>query len=101
MNTFAKVTPDTLPTKKQLECLRAFHRLVKSPPPTPQQVARVMAFLSKYGNPPTQRQLAVAMGIDAENGARPHIDGCIERGLISESLSFRIQYVTPRGIEWL
>lgn len=83
MNNFSRVTPDTLPTKKQLEALR--------------QIAR---FEQKHGRFPTQRELSALMGL-SENGAFSHLQGLIELGFITEAEIVKVQKITPAGMKWV
>jgi DNA-binding MarR family transcriptional regulator len=83
MNTLAKVNPETLPTKKQLETLRTIYRLEK-----------------KLGRFPTQRETAAAMGL-SENGANGHIKALEERGYLTPPEVIKVQHITPMGMKWV
>lgn len=83
MNTLAKVNPENLPTKKQLETLRVIYK-----------------HRQKHGAMPTQREVAAAMGL-SENGANGHLSALVERGFLTEPEIIRVQDITPAGLKWV
>ena len=72
-------------SKKQLECLIAFGKL-----------------LDKHGTPPTKREVAAEMGL-TEDGARLHLLELARKGCLEEEkkLVTVSRKLTPLGKSWI
>jgi hypothetical protein len=80
-----RVDPETLPTAKQVECLKAIRVLTK-----------------RLGHPPSIRDVSAHLGL-SPMGARPLITACVAKGLLDPPTATVIRTtmrITRAGSRW-
>lgn len=79
-----RLDPETLPTAKQVECLKAIRVLTK-----------------RMGHPPAIRDVSAYLGL-SPMGARPLIMGCVSRGLLTppKVVARTTMRITRAGGRW-